>query len=391
MRLALTFRRRFTAISLAGIVLLGLCTYAGVSAGADAPKGPSMGMLIHLHDLQYGYRIDEEVGCGGFGTEGAEPPLAEFVIAHRPRGCQAEYDRLYPVPGPKPDPGTVSSLVIDARSAEGAVAAERIAPELLAFLTGNIEPKEVPAKARIGAQTRLFHTGDANVLGHGKLGSIYFWRQGNLLGAILAGGDAKAANDRVAARLARLQRSHMRKPVRDTEAQSDDLLVPLDNPAVKLPVYWLGREFDPGNGDAPIPLTSAYAPLREEEAPPGTRIELEYGEGLIRIGTGTEASWDRYQQTKLGRELLTWKCTRAATLPVPIGEATIYRGYAKDFTDCPQRPPDVFSAVIHSGQVVLGLNLPLCYTCLESPVSAETLKATAGSLRLRPQRDLARG
>jgi hypothetical protein len=370
------------------MVLLGLCTYAGVSAGARAPKGPSMGMLIRLHDLQYGYRVDEEIGCGGFGTEGAEAPLAEFVIAHRPRGCVAEYDRLYPVPGPKPDPGTATSLVIDARTAEGATAAERIAPELLAFLTGNIEPEEVPAKARIGAQTRLFHTRHANILGHGKLGSIYFWRQGNLLGATLAGGGAKAANDRVAARLARLQRAHMKRPVPYTEAQTDDLLVPLDNPAVKLPVYWLGREFDPGNGDAPIPLTSAYAPLREEEAPPGTRIELEYGEGLIRIGTGTEASWNHYQQTKLGRELLTWKCTQAVTVPVPIGEVTIYRGYAKDFADCSRRPPDVFSAVIHSGRVVLGLNLPLCYTCLESPVSAETLEAVAGSLRLRPQRDL---
>lgn len=344
-------------------------------------------MLIRLHDLQYGYRVDEEIGCGGFGTEGAEPPLAEFVIAHRPRGCVAKYDRLYPVPGPKPDPATASSLVIDAHSAAGVAAAERIAPELLAFLTGNIEPKEAAPKARIGAQTRLFHTRHANVLGHGKRGSIYLWCQGNLLGAALAGGGSNAANDRVAARLARLQRSHMRRPVRYTEAQTDDLLVPLDNPKVTLPLYWLGREFDPGGG-APIPLTFAYAPLREEEAPPGTRIELQYGEGLIRIGTGTEASWNRYRQTKLGRELLNWKCTQATTVPVTVGEVTIYRGYAEDFADCPGRPPDVFSAVIHSGQVVLGINLPLCYTCLESPASAEVLEAVAANLRLRPQRDL---
>lgn len=390
MRLAPTSRRRFSVLSLVGIMLVGLGTYASVLAGTPAPKGPTMGMLIRLHDLQYGYRVEEEIGCGGFGTEGAEAPLAEFVIAHRPRGCLAQYDRLYPVPGPKPDPGTANSLVIDARSAAGAAAAERIAPELLAFLTGNIEPKEVPAKTRIGARTRLFHTRHANILGHSKLGSIYFWQQGHLLGATLAGGDANAVNDRVAARLARLQRSHMSRPGRYTEAQTDDLLVPLDNPAVKLPVYWLGREFDPGDG-APIPLTSAYAPLQEEEAPPGTRIELEYGEGLIRIGTGTDSSWSRYQQTKLGRELLTWKCTRALTVPVPIGEATIYRGYAKDFADCPQRPPDVVSAVIHSGRVVLGLNLPLCYTCLESPVSAEVLEAAALNLRLRPQRDLGNG
>jgi hypothetical protein len=386
MRLALTSRRRFTVLTLAGIMLLGLYTCAGASAATSAPKGPSMGMLIRLHDLQYGYKVDEEIGCGGFGTEGAEPALTEFVIAYRPRACLAKYDRLYPVPGPKPDPGTANSLVIDTRSAEGATAAERIAPELLAPLTGNIEPQEVPAKARIGARTRLFHTRHANVLGHSKLGSIYFWRQGNLLGAALAGGDTKAANDRVAARLARLQRSHMRRPVPYTEA--DDLLVPLDNPAVKLPVYWLGREFRPGGGLAPIRLTTAYAPLLEGEAPSETQVELEYGQGLLRIGTWSEAGWGRYTQTKLGRELLSWKCTQATTVPSPVGEATVYGGYPKDFTTCPTRPPEVFFAVIHSGPVVLGLNLPLCYTCFESPVSAAVLEAAARNLRLRPQRDL---
>jgi hypothetical protein len=347
-------------------------------------------MLIRLHDLQYGYRVDEEIGCGGFGTEGAEPPLAEFVIAYRPLGCLAKYDRLYPVPGPKPDPATANSLVIDARSAAGVAAAERIAPELLAFLTGNIEPEEVPPKAGIGEQTRLFHTQDANVLGYSRRGSIYFWRHGNLLGATLAGGDSDAANDKVAARLARLQRSHMRRPVRYTEAQTDDLLVELDNPAVKLPLYWLGREFRLGDGGAPIPLISAYAPLGEGEAPPGTRIELQY-EGLLRIGTWTEAGWNRYTQTKLGRELLTWKCTQTATVPSPVGEATIYRAYAKDFATCPQQQPEFFSAVIHSGPVVLGLNLPLCYTCFENAASPEVLEAAARDLRLRPQRDLSRG
>jgi hypothetical protein len=346
-------------------------------------------MLIRLHDLQPGYRVDEEIGCGGFGTEGAEPPLAEFVTAHRPRGCIAKYDRLYSVPGPKPDPATANSFVIDARSAAGVAAAERIAPELLAFLIGNIEPEEVPPKARIGGQTRLFHTRHANVLGHSKRGSVYFWRQGNLLGATLAGGDTNAANDRVAARLARLQRSHMNRPMPYTEAQADDLLVPLDNPAVKLPLYWLGREFRPDVGGAPIPLTAVYAPLHEGQAPPGTRIELEYGP--LRIATWAEAGWNRYTQTKLGRELLTWKCTQTTIVTSPVGEATIYRGYAEDFAVCPQQPPEIFLAVIHSGPVVLGLNLPRCYACFESSASAELLEAAAQDLRLRPQRDFSGG
>jgi hypothetical protein len=383
------FRKRLPVL-LAGLALLGLGAYAGASAAAGPPKAPAVGMLIRLHDLQPGYVVQEELGCGGYGTEGAEPPLAEFVIAYRPRGCEAEYDRLYRVPGPKPNPGVVNSLVIDARSAAGAAAAEGVAAELLRNMTGNIEPEEVAPTATIGAGTRLFHTRYANILGKNGRGSIFFWHFGNLLGATLAGGGSDAANDATAARLARLQLSRMKKPQPYTAAQRDDLLVPLDNPAIELPLYWPGRHFHPGDGKGPIPLTSAYALLREGEAPPGTRIELWYGEGAIRIGTWPRAAWNRYTETKLGREVLTWKCTRTSTVPSPVGAATIYRGYKKDFAVCPDRPPPVFAAVIDAGRVVLGVNLPVCYSCLESPVPAEVLEAVARDLRLRPQRDLTR-
>lgn len=384
-------KRSFALLGLA--FLLGLGVYSGISAGAGAPEGPSLGTLVRLHDLQPGYVVGEgKVGCGGFETEGAEPPLAEFVVTYRPRGCEAEYNRLYRVPGPKPNPGVVNSFVVDARSAAGVAAAERVAPELLARLTGNIEPQEVPPTAAIGTGTRLFHTRYANILGRNGRGSIFLWRYGNLLGATLAGGGAYAATDAIAARLARLQLSRMEKPVRYTEAQRDDLLVPLDNPAIKLPLYWLGRNFHPGGGHAPMPLTFAHGPLAEGQAPPGTRIELWYGGGAIRIGTWTRAGWNRYTQTKLGRILLTWNCTQTTALPSSAGKgsAVVYRGYAKDFDDCPDRPPRVFAAVIHIGRVVLGVNLPPCYSCLESIVSGEVLAGVARDLRLRPQRDFGR-
>ena len=74
-----------------------------------------------------------------------------------------------------------------------------------------------------------------------------------------------------------------------------------------------------------------------------------------------------------------------------MGEATIYLAYGEDFSTCPQRPPEFFSAVIHSGPVVLGLNLPPCYTCFENAASPEILEAVARDLHLRPQRDLSRG
>jgi hypothetical protein len=62
----------------------------------------------------------------------------------------------------------------------------------------------------------------------------------------LSAGESTAANDREATRLARVQRAHMKRPTPYPPKERDDIVVPLENPAIELPIYWLGRSFDPG-------------------------------------------------------------------------------------------------------------------------------------------------
>jgi hypothetical protein len=371
---------------IASLVLIALAT-GPIVADADGTKRDppaSLGMLLRLHELPPGYLVDGEVGCSRARyVEGADPPLADFFVRYAPRECQVHYDRLYSVPGPAPDPRAVTSLAIDLESSEGVRAADAILPELVGrAMTGNILPTEVRTAARVGAGTRLFRTEHANALGLSVPGSLVTWRQGTLIGATLVGGAGAKVNDRLAISFARKQARHMRHPTPYPAKARDDLLVPLDNPKLRLPVFWLGRRFDAG-GSRPLELTSAWGPLAEGGGPPGTRIELEYSEGALRIGTWTEATWKQYLGTKLGRMLLTWHCTVAATIPVPGGEATIYRGYPEDHATCPAEPPGLVAAVVHRDGVVLGINLPHCYICLEGHLSAAATEAVVRGLRLR--------
>lgn len=345
-------------------------------------------MLVRLHELPPGYLVDEELGCFGyFPQEGAEPPLAEFAERYRPTGCEAEYGRLYPVPNKGGNPPTVRSLVIDLGTAEGLQEAEGILPELVGrTMTGNIPPDEHPVEVSVGKNTRLFRTAHANALGKTVPGSLITWQQGTLIGTTLVGGKDRATNDRLATRFARLQARHMRNPTPYPARARDDLLVPLGNPQLKLPVYWLDRRFDAAG--AKLELTAVQAKLREGEAPPGTKIELWYSDAALRIDTWTPASWERYTETKLGRIFLTWRCTEATTVPLASGQATIYRGYSRDHAVCPGKPPDVVTAVVQRDGVVLGLNLPPCYTCTEPILTAAEIEAAVQGLRLRPQRQL---
>jgi hypothetical protein len=374
------------ALLSAAVTMLGLGTGTGDSVGkGSGGEAVSLGMLVRLHDLQPGFLVGQAVDCGGYyPIEGAEPPLEEFVNRYRPHGCEASYGRLYPVPGAKPDPATVSSIVIEAGGAKGADAGERIASELIRQLTGNIEPQEVPPTAKIGSATKLFHTRHAN----GGRGSIFFWRYRDLLGATLAGGGSFADDDAIAVRLARLQLARMRTPRPYPPSQRDDLLVPLDNPRLRLPVYWLGRTFDPGQDLPQAQLSDAWGPIGPGGGPPGEKVELIYDE-IGRLGAWTSAGWTSYLTSKLGRVVTSWHCTQTSTVELEDGYVVIYSGYVRDFTVCPERPADVHIAAVHIGSMVVGINLPICFTCTEpsggpygSVVGLETI---ATGLRPRPQ------
>jgi hypothetical protein len=371
--------RRWVKIA-ASVAVCGLLA-ASTGSAAAASRPAEIGMLMRLGELPPGYMLgDEGIGCGIIDPEGTEPPLLDFLARHLLKVCEVTYERVYPVTGHGADPPQVLDAVIDLRTAATARVAEKMLPALIARLTGGGSPTERTAGIRIGSETRLFR-GHTLVGGHVRPASMVAWRQGRLIGLTLVGGEAAAAGDREATRMARRQRAHMLRPTPYPAKERDDRLVPLENPAIRLPIYWLGRSFDPGAGAAPLSLSAAHGPLLEGEAPPGTKLELWYDQGALRLGTWTAASWKLYRGEKLGHELLDWHCTKTKRLPLAGGGATIYAGYAKNFASCPGKAPDVFAAVVELGGVVLGMNLPSCYTCLGGGPDGAELEAAVAALR----------
>jgi hypothetical protein len=68
-------------------------------------------------------------------------------------------------------------------------------------------------------------------------------RDGAFLVSLLVAGGATSINEKVVARLAALQQKHVESPTSYTEAERDDSQVPLEDPRLKLPIYWIGTTF----------------------------------------------------------------------------------------------------------------------------------------------------
>lgn len=384
-RVLRVFRGR--AFLIAGALLAALVmAIATQSRGqAAAPSANAMQMVLRLHELPPEYRIGDDSGCGPFDFEGT-PAMTEFMAKYHPKGCYFEYERLFRLRGQAPDPPLVAGLTVTTPSVTAAEAGDGIAEELLGYATGDEELAEVAPEATIGDATKLFHIDHALVAGRGKQpGAALFWRSGSTLAAIYVAGRPSPAADRIALHFARLQQAHIEHPTPYTKAEQDYTLVPLENPAIRFPVYWLGRTFRPGQGRPPSLLRDAYLPIGPGGGPPGIKALLSYDS--FSLSTYTRASWKQWKSSSLGDLVRGWHCTNAVEIAVPGGSAIVYEGYAKDFAACPARRPDVFLAEVRLGRVVVGIDLPNCEFCVEAGsgpyYSTPAMELIARSLRLR--------
>ncbi len=370
---------------------------AHASAGAARDVAATEGMTLRLHELPRGFAVGDDSGCGALDTEGAEPPVAAWVVRYRPGGCEFQYERIYALSGPGAVPPLVESGAIAAGSEAGAKEGLALATDFLRTRTGrHSTPTEVPAPP-VGAEARLFHSGDIGVQGRsGGNGSVLWWRDGEVLATLLVAGGAPAVNDRVAARLAALQQKHVETPTPYTETERDFSQVPLDDPRLKLPVYWLGAAFSPPAGLPVSPLYGSTVYPHRSEGPPGVRLELEYERGP-RLSTWTRAGWRRYRRQKIGRINWTRSCGPPTRTGSRGGRATIFGvRLGRELPELPgvegrpavcAGPPNHHFAVVRLGRVVVGVDIALCYTCAEpheGPYdSLRGMKAIVGGLRLR--------
>lgn len=388
----------------AAVLAIGAFALDDPSADAARHRGPNPTWLIlRLSDLPVGYLkfdLQEEQGeriyCSRLThPEDTPPEIGRFVDRFHPRGCLGAYYRLYSLPGEEPGPKLAATGVLPMQSERAAGAGWALVPALLGRLIGR-PPKEVSAPEKVGSATRLFHSNDfPRYYRLGSRASFLVWRSGNTLGAIMAVGPSFAANDRAAAELARRQQAHIEKPTRYTLAERFDGEVPLDDPVVDVPAYWLGRNFRPGGE---LPDNRLFASGFSEEATPeetydgfaeGPYAPLNVLYANIRLGIWTPETWGVFTASKTSRAITAWKCTKTRTIPLAAGSATIYGGYKKNFRRCPKQAPKAFTAWVDIGGVKVVVNAPPAPDFIETvnPYgSFAGMEAIVRSLVLRPKR-----
>jgi hypothetical protein len=390
------------AVTMAAMALAGAAAMA-ISAGAALPAGDESSQVLRLPDLPRGYlgvELREEAGTAPLCTpltepEDTPPRMLRFIHRYHPEGCIAAYGRLFTPPGEAPGPEYVGTGVLAAHSDREAGAAWAVLPEMLGRLNGDRIPVEATAPVRIGAATRVFHTrlrvGSGRV--RNKLASFLAWRSGTTLATVLVTGSSYAADDRIAAEYAKRQQVHIASPTPYTEAELFDGDVPLDNPALDLPVYWLGRNFLPGAGlpsnrlfDSGL-VGKAIPEKHEDGFAEGPQPPLYVRYENIRLDTWTPADWHVYAGSATGRAITAWKCTQTREVSIPGGTATVFGGYKRDFKRCPKQAPRAFTAWVHVGGVIVVVNAPFAADSIElvNPYSSFAgMEAIVGALQLRP-------
>jgi hypothetical protein len=353
----------------------------GGSAEASSPAEfavPSQGLVLRLHDLPTGYGATygssefplPGLGCAAIEPADPRPRLAAFLRRYSPVGCLALYFRLYRVPDVGPTPLAVGTGALDVGSVEGAEAGLQISRELLSHLLDDELPREVQAPEKVGDATRLFHWGPRRLFSSQESPSSFLvWRSGSAVASIFVTGGSAAANDRAALHFARIQQAHIETPTPYTPDEADDTVVPLEDPGLKLPVYWLGRTFAPGHGLRPLRLyetgSMPRGALGSDTNPRASllyvdRLNVEGAEG-VEMDIWTPRQWEAHAPHW---PPFTLRCRKTRHLDLPHGQAILYRGVEPGWRCRDQQRKVEHMAVVHfPGVVVTAETERICATC----------------------------
>lgn len=382
---------------LAGAMSLLTAGIALASARGDVPplEYSAEQLVLRLHDLPPGYYpFDSSEGAGReFICEPLQPGepgprLKRFVERYSPAGCVGLYLRAYRVPGVGPTSAVVGTGVMDVGSDVAAISGFDLAGRLLGKL---IEPdplEEVSPPETIGAATRLFHWKDVpRIFRNGPKASFVAWRSGTVLAATYATASSLATSDRIALDLARRQQAHIENPTPYTEAERDASEVELDNPALNFPVYWLGHDFEPGQG-LPVAHLEGGMSVSPEIGLPGQKLMLSYS-GNLTLSSWSEAGWKRLLAKAPPGALRLRRCAKPTQVTLANGHATVFAGYRKATKPCPDGRPNRYFAIARIAGTVTAVNVATCRFCLPwfpGPYnSLKGMKAIVRGLQLRPK------
>ena len=362
------------------MVLLGLL--AGLLASAAEAAEPlfveatdpgsaievaAAGSTLRLADMPAGFVVEEEGAyCREAQTareeEGiyeqeehrAPTPAEAFVAATRTSICPVEYRRLYRAPGTGATPLTVTSFTLVTPSAKAAAEGLAIGPELFEYTlyVGGFEGSG--AAPPVGEEARAFDTRRGHFRDLSNLpGTLILWRQGAAIGGVYVEAMKAGVADAAAASFAARQQAYVLAPRPYLLAEAEDIPTFLENPNLKVPIWWLGPTFEP-KGFRSTFFLGAYGSEESGRPLPGLELSVDYF-NFLKLDTWTRPGWAKFSRTPTGRRQWSWHCTRSRTLKLPHGHAVIYGSYRKDEATCPSRPPEHFSAHVFLPGIVIAI------------------------------------
>jgi hypothetical protein len=368
---------------LAVLTALGAVLAEAPRASAEPPppsERQALDSILRLAELPTGYVLGGRHFCdeprrpseeeGGFleGEERTQPTPYDTFLGHTATSsCVFAYERLYQAPGAPAGSPVIFSFTL---------ATPSVAAATEALADGQLSKELGAAEVAVATVERGFRAaGSPPALGEGSRrfrtdhfywddladapGTLVIWHQGKLVAGILAGGARPAVNDAAADRYGALQQKLVEAPRPYDEAEGEDVPTFLGNPNLGMPVYWLGKEFNPGNGAATSHFVRADA--RERLTHPGAarQMSIEYDNELY-LDIWTPGGWRRFSRTEVGRRQWSPHCARSRTVKVPEGDAVISAAYGKDRATCPRFAPHQFSAHVFLPGAVVAIGESLC-------------------------------
>ena len=169
------------------------------------------------------------------------------------------------------------------------------------------------------------------------------------------------AGQEFASDLAEKQRHRIESP--SEPAKQDDRTVGLDDPAIAVPVYWLGLEFEADG----LPKLELYRGDNLGGSGPGDEVKIDYSgdKSSTTLDLWKPDRWEQFKRTRLGRISWDKPCARRSRLNVRGGRAEIYGGYSRGCSG----EPDHWLAHVYYPDVVVAVNMAYCYSCGGRPAT----------------------
>lgn len=242
--------------------LLLVLLAAGCGGSSGELGGPDLSeaeaMTLRLSDLPPGFRYGDDRGCGVIvRTPGENRTVNEFLVETRPRGCIGEFAREW---GGEPTELTAALLLFDAE------ADARRAWKLRRALFEEFAAFSMTSERGHGDAVAFDSEGEF------QRGAGEAWRDGRLVVGLYEEGLAGDPGREFAARLAGRQRHRIESP--SDPVEEEDSEIGLEDPAIPIPVYWLGRRFAP-EGLPALDLIRGERVARGE-----LEVQIEYEGGV---------------------------------------------------------------------------------------------------------------